>query len=94
MAWRDMVRMANNYDFTPDLDLANGALIRKTIGTEAVQRCVAKAVESTGGAAFFRKHPIEKLWRDVQAAQFHPMPENKQLLFTGRLAMGLPPVGG
>jgi alkylation response protein AidB-like acyl-CoA dehydrogenase len=48
-------------------------------------------VESTGGAAFFRKHPLERLWRDAQAMQFHPMPGIRQIHFTGRLAMGLAP---
>jgi acyl-CoA dehydrogenase len=30
--------------------------------------------------------------RDVHGAQFHPLPEKRQQLFTGRLAMGLEPV--
>src|SRR5258706_6298372 len=92
MALREMIAAANNYDFAPELERANGTLIRKTIGAEAVERCVKKAVEATGGGAFFRKHPLEKLWRDVQAVHFHPLPEKKQLLFSGRVAMGLPPV--
>jgi acyl-CoA dehydrogenase len=49
-------------------------------------------VESTGGSAFFRKSPLERLFRDVQAVHFHPLPEKKQLAVTGRIAMGLQPV--
>jgi hypothetical protein len=33
------------------------------------------------------------LLRDVHGVQFHPLPEKRQLLFTGRLALGLAPVG-
>lgn len=33
---------------------------------------VDKAVELTGGSAFFRKSPLERLARDVRAARFHP----------------------
>jgi len=92
MAHRETIGLANNYYFAPTLEGANATLIRKTIAAEAIKRCVSKAVEASGGGAFYRKHPIEKLWRDAQAVQFHPMPEKKQLLFTGRIAMGLPPV--
>jgi alkylation response protein AidB-like acyl-CoA dehydrogenase len=94
MAWREMVEGARNYDFLPEVERSSATLMRKTIATEAVERCVKKAVESTGGAAFFRKHPLEKLWRDAQGMQFHPLPAIRQLHFTGRLAMGLPPVIG
>jgi alkylation response protein AidB-like acyl-CoA dehydrogenase len=92
MAVREAVAAAAGYDFGPDLDRANGTLIRKTIAAEAVERTVKKAVESTGGSAFFRKSPLERLFRDVQAVHFHPLPEKKQLAVTGRVAMGLQPV--
>ena len=55
MAWREMVASANDYDFAAEIERANGTLIRKTIGAEAIERCVKKAVESTGGGAFYRK---------------------------------------
>jgi alkylation response protein AidB-like acyl-CoA dehydrogenase len=91
MAHREMVASAANYDFLPNVELANAALIRKTVCAEAVQRTVAKAVESFGGGAFFRKSRLEQLWRDAQGVTFHPLPEKKQHLFTGRVALGLPP---
>ncbi len=31
--------------------------------------------------------------RDVHGVQFHPLPEKRQQLFTGRLALGLDPIG-
>ena len=58
----------------------------------AIESTLQKAVESTGGSAFFRKHPLEKLFRDAQGVHFHPLPEKKQLLFSGRIALGLDPV--
>ena len=53
---------------------------------------VEKAMEVTGGRGFFRSHQLQRLLRDVQAAAYHPLPEKKQLRFTGRLALGLDPV--
>jgi alkylation response protein AidB-like acyl-CoA dehydrogenase len=92
MALREMMAAAADYAFDPDLDLANGALIRKTLATQSVRAVLDKAVEIVGGGAYFRRSPLERLWRDVQAAQFHPLPEAKQLVFTGRVAMGISPV--
>ena len=76
----------------PENELASAALQRKTIVAEHVDRCVRKAVEASGGSAFFRKNPLEQLSRDIQGVHFHPLPEKKQLLFTGRVALGLSPV--
>ena len=53
-----------------------------------------KAVEATGGRGFFRGFPLERMLRDVHAAPYHPLPEKKQALFSGRLAMGLDPITG
>jgi hypothetical protein len=58
---------------------------------EAVKREAEKALEATGGAGYFRRLGLERILRDAQAAQFHPMPARKQHRFTGRLAMGLDP---
>jgi alkylation response protein AidB-like acyl-CoA dehydrogenase len=45
-----------------------------------------------GGSAFYRRRGLERLLRDVQGAQFHPLSEKKQHIFTARVALGLPPV--
>ena len=92
MAWREAVATVRDYAFPPENELASAALQRKTIIAEHVDRCVKKAVEASGGSAFFRKNPLEQLSRDIQGVHFHPLPEKKQLLFTGRVALGLSPV--
>lgn len=93
MAFREMIEIANDFDFMPRTEDADRMLIRKTIAANAVLATVNKAVEVVGGGALFRNMGLERLWRDVQGAPFHPLPEKKQLLFSGRVALGLPPVG-
>jgi acyl-CoA dehydrogenase len=92
MALRESVALGANYQFTPAAERSSETLIRKTICAENVRKCLDKAVEAQGGSAFFRASRLEQLWRDAQGAQFHPLPEKKQLLFTGRIALGLSPV--
>jgi acyl-CoA dehydrogenase len=87
-----MTALANNYEFEPSVQGANAILIRKTIAAEACLETVEKCMEVTGGAGYFRELGLERLLRDVHAAQFHPLPPKRQQLFTGRLAMGLDPV--
>jgi alkylation response protein AidB-like acyl-CoA dehydrogenase len=52
-----------------------------------------KALEVTGGDGFYRAMSLERFVRDAHAGHFHPMQEKRQHLFTGRLALGLDPVG-
>ena len=92
LACDDMVRLANDLDFTPSQELSSKILIRKTITSKNVIGAVEKALEASGGGGYFRKAGIERLLRDVHASQFHPMPEKRQQLFTGRLSLGLEPV--
>jgi len=80
--------------FAPDLDTANRALIHKTVCARAAVATVEKALEVAGGRGFFRASELERLIRDVHAAPYHPLPEKKQHRFTGRLALGLDPIGG
>ncbi len=94
LAVDDMIRLANNFDFTPSAELAGRVLTRKTLAAKAVLATAEKALEVAGGAGFFRKLGLERFLRDAHGAQFHPLPEKRQQLFTGRLALGLDPVGG
>ncbi len=86
------IEAANDYDFAPELEQANQTLVRKTVIAREVKATVHKAIEAVGGRGFYRKTGLEQLLRDAQAAPFHPLPEKEQLLFTGRVALGVSPV--
>lgn len=94
LAVDDMIRLANGFDFTPTVELAGRVLARKTIAANAIIATAEKALEATGGAGMFRRLGLERLLRDAHGAQFHPLPEKRQQLFCGRLALGLDPVSG
>jgi alkylation response protein AidB-like acyl-CoA dehydrogenase len=93
MAVHSMVALCANYTFAPDLQTANAVLIRKTIAAEALLETVEKALEACGGGALFRCCGLERLLRDIHGAQFHPLQRKRQHRFSGRLALGLDPVG-
>jgi acyl-CoA dehydrogenase len=92
IALDSMIANVNGLNVEPGIHQANRALIRKTLVAEAVRRTTSKALEASGGSGYFRALGLERLMRDAEAAQFHPMPAKKQQRFTGRLAMGLDPI--
>jgi alkylation response protein AidB-like acyl-CoA dehydrogenase len=92
IAWDSMVANVHEFDFVPDVDSANRALVRKTICAQAAVRTVEKAMEAAGGRGFFVGTGLERLLRDVRAGDYHPLQARKQVRFTGRLALGLEPV--
>ncbi len=46
-------------------------------------------MEVAGGASFYRAVGLEYAFRDVQAARFHPLQEEAQHRYAGRMALGL-----
>ncbi|OHB27403.1 MAG: acyl-CoA dehydrogenase [Phenylobacterium sp. RIFCSPHIGHO2_01_FULL_69_31] len=62
----------------------------RTLVARAAIATVEKAMEAAGGAGFYRKTGLERIWRDVQAARYHPLQEKPQARLAGRLALGLP----
>ena len=92
IARSDMIRMANNLDFDPTVEMASAALTRKTICANHVMATAEKALEVAGGSGFFRKLGLERFLRDAHGAQFHPLPEKRQQVFSGRVSLGLEPV--
>ena len=66
---------------------------RKTIAAQALLLTAEKALEAVGGAGLFRDLGLERLVRDLHGAQFHPLQAKRQHRFTGRIALGLDPVG-
>lgn len=87
IAVAEMIRLAETA--TPSLDVTNRAMIGRTLAGQAAIRTVEKAMEVAGGAAFYRALGLERAFRDVQGARFHPLQEKPQLHYAGRLALGL-----
>jgi acyl-CoA dehydrogenase len=87
-----MMQLANDLDFTPSLALTDEMLVLKTHSVESARTAVEKAMEMAGGPGFYRAAGLERLLRDVRAGDFHPLASKPQLLFSGRLALGLPPI--
>ncbi len=81
--WKTMYALANNFDFSIDKDNTVLMLSLKTNVAEACKQTVSDAMESIGGQSFYKKNELERLFRDVQAASFHPLPKWNQYAFAG-----------
>jgi alkylation response protein AidB-like acyl-CoA dehydrogenase len=62
---------------------------RRLVATHAI-RAVELAMEAAGGAAYFRDKGIERRFRDIQGARYHPMQPGQQAEYAGSMALGLP----
>ena len=82
-----MVRLAETAK--PGAENTSRAMIGRTLVGQGAIRTVEKALEVAGGGAFYRGMGLERAFRDVQAARFHPLQEKPQLRYTGRQALGL-----
>jgi alkylation response protein AidB-like acyl-CoA dehydrogenase len=87
------VRNANDFDFVPEIGRSSEILMLKAHAVEQAKRAVECAMDAAGGAGFYRVNGLERLLRDVRAGHYHPLPAKQQLLFSGRLGLGLDPVG-
>jgi alkylation response protein AidB-like acyl-CoA dehydrogenase len=92
LAVESIVARAGEYDFPVTHACASAQFSCKTIGAAACRSTVEKAMEVVGGTSFFRSSGLERLLRDVHAAQFHPLQEKRQLIMTGRVALDLDPL--
>jgi acyl-CoA dehydrogenase len=72
---------------------ASRTLARKSVAADALIRTVRLAIEATGGVGYTRSSDLERLYRDVHGCLFHPLPRAKQTRFSGRVALGLSPIG-
>src|SRR5205823_3816180 len=73
----------------PGPETTNRAVVARTLAGQAAIRTVERAMEVAGGASFYRRVGLERAFRDIQGARFHPLQEKAQWRYTGRLALGL-----
>jgi alkylation response protein AidB-like acyl-CoA dehydrogenase len=93
LAVQGLIDLCAGYAFEPGVATASAAFVRKTIAAQALLQTVEKALELAGGGGLLRSVGLERLVRDLHAAPFHPLPPQRQQRFTGRLPLGLDPVG-
>ena len=60
-----------------------------TLVARSVLNVAELALQAAGGSGFYRTTGHERLFRDAQAARFHPLREGAQRDYAGRMALGL-----
>ena len=58
--------------------------------TNAAVAAVDKCFRMVGGSGLYRRLPIERMFRDVQAGPLHPPTNDLALEGLGRAALGIP----
>lgn len=71
----------------PGFETTNQIMTGRTLVARAVLNVADLAMEVAGGSAFYRKLGLEKLFRDVQGARYHPLREEAQRKLSGQLAL-------
>jgi len=69
---------------------ANTIFIDRTLVARSAIKTVELAMGVAGGASYFRSMGLERLFRDIQGARFHPLTDAPQRRLAGRVALGLP----
>lgn len=87
LALNDMIAAVASND--PGLATTNRIMIGRTLAARGVLKTVDLAMEAMGGSSFYRAAGLERLFRDAQAARFHPLRESAQQEYAGRMALGL-----
>lgn len=82
-----MIATSDDLRFDNTVEHADVALRRKTTAADACIGAVGLCLEIGGGAAYARGPGIERLFRDVHGALYHPLPAAQQEMFTGRRAV-------
>ena len=87
LALRHMLDVAARGPMGPET--TGQVLVGRTLVANAAIKTVERAMEAAGGAGFYRGLGLERLFRDVQGARYHQVREPAQVLYAGRLALGL-----
>ena len=77
-------------DAQPSMELFAEVMAAKREIALAGQEVCDLALQLAGGNGYRTGSPIERAYRDIRAAQLHPLDPEATLLHAGRLALGLP----
>jgi acyl-CoA dehydrogenase len=88
IAHRSMIGFAETS--APSADTTNTVFMHRALVARSAIKTVELAMMAAGGEGYFRSTGLERLFRDVQAARFHPLQDGPQQKLAGRVALGLP----
>lgn len=74
----------------PSAETVNEVMIGRTLVARHAIATVDLAMELAGGASFYRATGLERRFRDIQGARFHPLQAGPQARYAGAMALGLP----
>lgn len=74
----------------PSADTVNEVMIGRTLVAEHAITTVELALELAGGSGFYRRNGLERRYRDIQGARFHPLQKGPQAHYAGAMALGRP----
>jgi alkylation response protein AidB-like acyl-CoA dehydrogenase len=74
----------------PSAKSVNEVMAGRTLLARHAIAAVELAMETAGGQSFFRDRGLERRFRDIQGARFHPLQAGPQAEYAGRMALGEP----
>src|SRR3954447_10196533 len=86
---RDFMLAAVRLD-APSAETVNQVMMGRQLCARHAIAAVELAMELAGGAGFFRATGLERRFRDIQAARYHPLTAGPQAQYAGSMALGLP----
>ena len=88
LAHRWMVEIVERNN--PSAESINEVMIGRSLVAKNAIRVVELAMEMAGGAGFYRANGLERCFRDIQGARFHPLQAGPQAHYAGAMALGQP----
>jgi alkylation response protein AidB-like acyl-CoA dehydrogenase len=88
LAWESMVEVTRLN--APSAHTVNQVMTGKQLVTRHGIGAVELAMQLAGGLGFYRSAGLERRFRDIQAARYHPLQSGPQAQFAGAMALGLP----
>ena len=74
----------------PSAESVNEVMIGRSLVAKHAIATVELAMELAGGAGFYRSNGLERRFRDIQGARFHPLQAGPQSEYAGAMALGHP----
>jgi alkylation response protein AidB-like acyl-CoA dehydrogenase len=85
-----MWKAAAEVDLDDNVAWSRKAVAARMIAIENSVRVVDLAMRAVGGASYFKRLPLERLFRDVRAGLYHPFDSDETLELLGKTAFGIP----